>query len=412
MKNFNLKHALGALALTAVIILAQSAFAAELVITTRFEADATRPWYNKFENTTPLSGYCADHTPSRCEPGEVSILVPGFMAFKEFDSNSSDLSKHTFITLDGTLKSVTLTDVNNPANKMTADFRWSFFGIRHLRTNAGDGDLSQAMNQTGYYPEGGCTPKPGSGNAGAYDHGWGVPERLVTCYRMLNEGSNYLGTVKIDHLSLGYTLSTPSPLSVSSGEYEGEVIYRVGNVTNTPGYFGLGADDYNGEEQIRIVIRATVVHAFKVDFPAGIERVALAPKGGWSQWINGGHVPEQLQKEVPFILTSSTGFKVTMQCEHQQGQTCGLKNTLTTDTVPVEVQINLPGFTIGSRPVSRQVLTTNPGGHVIDAPTEAIYNRRSTLQFQVKKPAVETMVKEPGSAWRGVVTLVFDTQVD
>jgi len=411
MKKFNLTRSLSALALPAALLLAQSALAAEVVITTLFKADATRPTHNQFENTTPVSGFCGSFS-AYCHDGEFSVLVPGFTAYKQFDSSSGDLNRHTFISLDGTTKPVTLTDVNNPANQMTADFRWAFFGVRHNRINAQDGDLSAAMSGTGVSPEGGCSGRIGSGHAGIYNHGWGVPERLIVCYKMLNSNHNYQGTVKIDNLSIGYTLTTPSPMGIRAGEYEGVIEYRVGDVMNAPGYIGLGADDYNGEEVIRIVIKATVEHVFELRFPPGSERVKLAAKGGWSQWINGGRIPEQLQKQVPFILSSSTGFKVTMLCEHQQGPTCGLKSTLTDDTVPVEVLISLPGFSSDGGPVSRQLLTTNRNGQKINPPQVPIFNRRSTLDFQVKRAGVEQMVQTPGSAWRGVVTLIFDSEVE
>lgn len=411
MKKINFKHALGSILLLIVLSVAQSAFAVEVVLTTEFKADMTKPTHNKFENTTPVSGFCRDHA-KHCQEGEFSVLVPGFKAYKTFDVDSTDLSKHTFISLDGTSKSVTLVDVKNPANQITVQFRWSFFGLRHNRTNSDDGDLFKAMESTGVSPAGGCSGRIGVGNVGWYSHGWGVPDRMLSCHRLINKATGFKGSVMIDNLSIGYTLTTPSPLQTRSGQYEGVVIYRVGDLINTPGYIGLGADDYNGTDEIRIVIKATIEHAFKADFPAGSEQVQLAPRGGWSQWINGGRIPEQLQKEVPFILSSSSGFKVTMLCEHNQGQNCGLKNTQTAETVPLEVLMSLPGFTADSGPVSRYPLTNISNGHTIHAPKEAIFNRRSSLDFQVKKTGVDKMVKEPGSTWRGLVTLIFDTEFE
>ncbi|EHN8761222.1 hypothetical protein I4B00_004402 [Enterobacter asburiae] len=411
MKHISFKHALGSIIFIFVLSVAPSAFAIEVVLTTEFKADPTKPTRNKFENTTPVSGFCRDHA-SLCQEGEFSVLVPGFKAYKTFDVDSADLSKHTFISLDGTSKTVTLTDVNNPANQMAVQFRWSFFGLRHNRTNPADGRLDTAMMHTGLYPSGGCSGRTGIGNAALYSHGWGVPERMISCFRRINQDSGFKGRVMIDNLSLGYTLTSPSPLQTRAGQYEGVIVYRVGNLINTPGYVGLGADDYDGTDEIRIVIKATVEHVFKVDFPAGSEQVKLAPRGGWSQWINGGRIPEQLQKEVPFILSSSSGFKVRMLCEHNQGQNCGLKNTQTAETVPLEVLMSLPGFTADSGSVSKYPLTSISNGHTIHAPQEAIFNRRSTLEFQVKKSGVEKMVKEPGSTWRGLVTLIFDTEVE
>lgn len=411
MKKINFKHALGSILFLIVLSVAQSAFAVEVVLTTEFKADPTKPTHNRFENTTPISGFCRT-LPSGCKPGEFSIQIPEFKAYKMLDSESSDMNNHTFISLDGTAKSVLLTDVNNAENKISAVFRWSFFGVNYVRMNESDGNLFQAMRNTGTQPSGGCSARTGTGSASTYIHGWGVPDQILSCYRFLNKDQPYRGTVMINNLSIGYTLETPNPLKTKAGQYEGVVVYRVGDVLNTPGYIGLGAYDYNGIEEIRIVIKATVEHFFKADFPAGSEQVKLAPRGGWSQWINGGRIPEQLQKEVPFILSSSSDFKVTMLCEHNQGQNCGLKNTQTAETVPLEVLMSLPGFTADSGPVSRYLLTNISNGHTIHAPKEAIFNRRSSLDFQVKKPGVDKMVKEPGSTWRGLVTLIFDTEVE
>ncbi|WP_274240062.1 MULTISPECIES: hypothetical protein [unclassified Enterobacter] len=411
MKKINLKDAVGAILFFVILSMAETAFAVDVILTTEFKADSTKPNNNEFINTTPTSGFCK-FFPSSCLPGEFSVVVPGFKAYKNFDTDSQDINKHTYITLDGTSKSIILTDVNNPQKKITAEFRWAFFGVRHNRINESDGSLIDAMTHTGLAPSGGCSPRTGGGYPYWYSHGWGVPERVLSCYRMLNKEYPYRGTVLIDDLSIGYTLKTPAPLSVRSGQYEGVVVYRVGDVVNTPGYIGLGAEDYDGNDEIRIIIKAKVEHAFKVDFPAGSEQVKLAPKRGWSQWINGGHVPDLLHKEVPFILTSSTGFKINMLCEHNQGQNCGLKNIQTNEVVPLELLMSLPGFIGEGGVISKTPLTNISRGHIIPPPKEAIFDRRSTLDFQVKKKGVETMIKEPGSTWRGMVTLIFDTEIE
>ncbi|EPE2702265.1 hypothetical protein ACSG93_004421, partial [Cronobacter sakazakii] len=315
------------------------------------------------------------------------------------------------ITLDGLTKRLTLTDTTNPANQIEVDFRWAFFSVRYNRLNGADGDLSGALSGTGVYPSGGCSGRVGNGGSHTYTHGWGVPDRLVSCYKILNDPPGYQASVGINELSVGYILTTPSPMSLRSGTYEGEIVYRVGDVVNTPGYIGLGATDYHGTDEIRIVIRATVEHMFHYTFPPGSENVRLAPRGGWEQWIHGGRVPESLSKEVPFELSSSSGFSIRMQCEYPQGQGCGLKNTQGQATVPLEVSVTLPGFESNGRPVSQRLLTTGPQGLVVNPPDAPILYRRSQLDFRVQKNGVEQIVREPGSVWRGVVTLIFDTEI-
>ena len=84
----------------------------------------------------------------------------------------------------------------------------------------------------------------------------------------------------------------------------------------------------------------------------------------------------------------------------------------TNETVPVDVLMSLPGFNAHSGAVSKYPLINTSRGHIIHAPKEAIFNRRSTLDFQMKKPVVEKRVKEPSSTWRELVTLIFDTEIE
>lgn len=74
--------------------------------------------------------------------------------------------------------------------------------------------------------------------------------------------------------------------------------------------------------------------------------------------------------------------------------------------------MSLPGFNADSGAVSKYPLTNTRRGRIIHAPKEAIFNRRSTLDFLGKKPVVEKRVKEPGSTWRELMTLIFDTEIE
>lgn len=206
-------------------------------------------------------------------------------------------------------------------------------------------------------------------------------------------------------------MTLPDPLKVYSGEYQGEITYQIANLTG-PNTIGFGVADYNGESELRIILKATVKHAFHYRFAPGSENVRLAAKGGWDQWINGGRAPDELSKEVPFTLASSSSFQIWMQCEFPQGNGCGLQNTRTGASVPLDVLLTLPGFTQGGKLLIATPLDTRSEGHAIDPPPEYISERRAKLDFRVRRAAVEKMVKEPGSTWRGTVTLIFDSQMD
>ncbi|SQC93257.1 Uncharacterised protein [Cedecea neteri] len=210
-----------------------------------------------------------------------------------------------------------------------------------------------AMSNTGTQPSGGCYGLQGSGGASAvyYKHGWRLPARNVSCYKKLNDGRPFKGDVRIDNFSFGYTLMVPNPLSIPSGEYEGEVVYSVGD----GGDINFNALE-TSDSEIKINIKATVSHAFYLNFAPGTENVSLAPKGGWGQWRNGGRVPDSLRKEVPFTLSSSSGFTVNMTCTIPSGAGCGLRNEGTGEDIPLEVALTLPGYKTESGSEVRNLL--------------------------------------------------------
>ncbi|NIF46875.1 hypothetical protein F3J28_03715 [Enterobacter sp. Ap-1006] len=336
------------------------------------------------------------------------MLISGLTGEKYFDYASADLIKnHVSISLDGVTRDVVLTDPKT-GNTLESQFRLAFFGMRHNRLDASNGHLFNAMTGTGASPSGGCSGRIGSGGDSWYTHAWGVPEAKLTCYRKLSDDGKFQGNVRIDNFSFGYNLTTPNPLAVYSGDYEGEVVYTVGE----------GGDiNFNTEttsdSEIRIKIKATVRHAFKFFLAPGSENVSLAPKGGWSQWVNGGPVPDLLNKEVPFTLSSTSGFTVNMRCEYDVDEGCALRDSPTGEKIPLEVALTLPGFKAENGSEVRNLLLNSlPAGHVIQPPGKFVVDRRSQVDFRVRKPGVETMMKSPGSTWRGAVTLVFDTQTE
>lgn len=380
------------------------AHSAVLNIYTEFKPDISYPDKNEFKNITTPSGFCVQH-PNYCREGEFSIIIPGLSALKKFDYSSDDIRKHTYLSIDGRGRIVVLTN-KTTGIKTTAEFRWAFFGVQHNRTGSHQSSVSSAMNNTGAVPSGDCSPRTGIGNTVWYRHGWGVNQKVSVCYRKLNNALAD-GDITVNNFSLGYVLVTPKPLELPAGEYEGEVIYSVGEGMDVD----FGAESYSDNE-VRIKIKATVEHAFFYRFPAGSENVQLSPPNGWSSWINGGMIPQKLSKEVPFTLSSSSGFKIWMQCEHNAGAGCGLKNQATAETVPLDVKMTIPGFTSNRQPVRNMLLNTDAAGHTIDLPGQFVVDLRSKLDFVVNRPEVEKMVKAPGSNWKGAVTLIFDSEVE
>ncbi|HEC0958236.1 TPA: hypothetical protein R1S83_005919, partial [Klebsiella pneumoniae] len=107
---------------------------------------------------------------------------------------------------------------------------------------------------------------------------------------------------------------------------------------------------------VNVHFRLEVRHAFRLDVAPGMDHAVLAPRGGWSQWTDHGIAPARLQQEVPFHISSSGQFSVSMQCEHLQADgRCGIRNTsVDADDVPLDVSLTLPGFR--DRASGRQVV--------------------------------------------------------
>lgn len=65
-------------------------------------------------------------------------------------------------------------------------------------------------------------------------------------------------------------MTLPDPLKVYSGEYQGEITYQITNLTG-PNTIGFGVADYNGESELRIILKATVKHAFHYRFAPAVK---------------------------------------------------------------------------------------------------------------------------------------------
>lgn len=382
--------------------------AASTNINVEFKAVVNQANENEFTNTTPVSGFCTQYN---CTSNEKSFSLPGVWAVKYLDYLSPDLNKHhPSFTFDSAPRTVTLTD-SKTGNSISAVFRFALFGATINRLDASSGILMDALIGLSQFPMGGC-----DGSSGAtmeeswYRFGWEMPQatKKLTCYRQMSSAGGFQGNVNIDKVSMGYTLAiTPKPFDILSGTYEGDLIYTVGD----NGDLDFHADT-TLDNEIRIHLKATVEHTFFIKFAPGSENVQLGAQGGWGPWMNGAHAPQSLNKEVPFILSSSSKFTVKMQCGIDGGnQNCGIENIQTNEKVPMEVRLTLPGFKNNGTDVNNLRLTSAVNGTVIDQPDAYITYRRSHVNFHVLSPAVNTMVKAPGSTWKGAVTLIFDVQM-
>lgn len=267
------------------------------------------------------------------------------------------------------------------------------------------GDMSGSfLNGTGLFPSGGCTPGVGWGNDERYTFGWGFPADVQECYRELGPSPDVDRVVSLSDISVGYELVIDSPTGIYNGMYEGELVYNVGD----NGDLDLGAESYS-DSVLKIQIQAKVEHAFHLQFPPGSERLVLAPEGGWAKWLNSGQQPTRLGRDLDFFLTATGPFSVQLQCQAIHSQHCGLRHN--EDVVPLEIKLTLPALSsITDEEVKAFPLVVGMF-EFFHVGTNPVFSKRSTLHMWVERSGVETMFRQPGSTWRGRVTLLFDAEL-
>ncbi|MFM5867819.1 hypothetical protein [Aeromonas caviae] len=383
-------------------LLCVSAFsgqAATLQLTAEYKPSISNPGNLSFTNTTPISGYCQQF-PTYCPEGGFSITIPELGATKRYISASGDMKKHhPYIKLDSRLRHVVLTD-RRTGESIEASFRLSLAAMKVI------GDLSGSfMNGTGLYPVGGCTRGTGVGlGSGQYVFGWGYPAFVQECYRELNPSPDVDRAVSLNDISVGYELVIDSPTGIYNGMYEGELVYSVGD----NGDIDLGAESYSDSE-LKIQIQAKVEHAFHLQFPPGSERLVLAPEGGWAKWLNSGQQPTRLGRDLDFFLTASGPFSVQLMCQPIHSQHCGLRHE--EDVVPLEIKLTLPALNSTTDEEVKAFPLVVGMLEFFHVGTNPVFSKRSTLHMWVERSGVETMFRQPGSTWRGRVTLLFDAEL-
>lgn len=380
-------------------LLCVSAFsgqAATLQLTAEYKPSISSPSHVSFTNTTPLSGYCQQH-PTYCPEGVASIVIPGLEATKQFTNVTEDIRKHIYVKLDSRPKNIVLTN-RITGQAIEVNFRLSVVAMQLA------GDVSGYILNAGRLPEGGCQAGIETGSDTAYNFAWTFPANVQECYRRLKEDVHVDRVLSLSGISVGYEMSVDSPAGVYNGVYEGELVYSVGD----NGDIDFGADTYS-DSVLKIQIQAKVEHAFHLQFPPGSERLVLAPEGGWAKWLNSGQQPTRLGRDLDFFLTTTGPISVELVCEHivMILRQCGLRNG--EDVVPVETRLTLPGLNRMGAEVKESLLSVrSPARFDVK---DFVLSKRSTLHMWVERSGVETMFRQPGSTWRGRVTLLFDAEL-
>jgi len=368
--------------------------AVELNITAEFRPSALDPTHNRFVNTTPQSGYCAQHA-NFCRAGDFTINTGVNVAQRRLFGGGDDPREKWYLAVDGKWRDVVVRNADN--HELKARIRVFLVGMQWGLPS--DGTAPGANGAA----SGGCRGRLGVGSGSWYRYAWTVADANVVCVRSPRAATDRVASYL--NFSIGYHLETPNPLQAQDGQYTGSVTYTVGNGQQ----IDLGQGNYSDSE-LTLQLQLNVAHDFKVAFPAESPRVQLAPEGGWSRWVDHGLPPARLRQALPFQLTTSMDFSMKLRCEHAAGTRCGIRNHADDVVVPVDVDVTLPGMTNlrDGRPAQYTALSPDDGQAPRFTPDGYLMQRRSTLRFTAEGDAVTEMLRTPGSHWSGDITLVFD----
>ncbi|MGH8389876.1 MAG: hypothetical protein ACRESJ_31110 [Pseudomonas sp.] len=226
---------------------------------------------------------------------------------------------------------------------------------------------------------------------------WLTPQHVTTCSR--SPKYNIPG-MSLQRLDVHYELRAVRPEQLITGDYQGSYTY------STRGDFDMGALTPN-DAAMTFNLNLAVKQDVNVKMSA--DSVALAPKGGWMEWINHGRRPEKLLGDLRFFILTSTPFKMDLSCSQAGTGTCLISNG--SHDVPVDISVSLPSPWVDGtgQPVVRRPLTIGGAGLEHLMPAGSPTREPSLLHFEVPKDSVATMHDD--SSYRGTVNITFDSDI-
>lgn len=393
-----------ALCTLALLVGAGGAHASDIYITAEFKPSTLNPDKRDFVNTTPWSGVCnSTHLQECIDRGWWSIDT-GIRGIKHAVREDNYGPNGFYIGMPP----ARTVSVTSDDGAHTFDLQFNIIGTAmRLWDRQLDGRPEPAPNTSADNCNFGLTNR----NANTYsimrmmlrrDGGEGT----VACALHWVDTNNY----EMNEFDFTYKLTTPQPLGMPSGVYRGMTSFRVGG-TGEGADFDLGNGMVLEDNVVNVHFELDVHHPFELELPPGSDRAVLAPKGGWTQWSDDGIVPKTLERELPFTVSSSGQFSVSLQCQYPLSDgRCAIRNmTQTAEDAPLDIQLTLPGFRVAStgEDAVGLPLTTTMAPPIFT--TQSLVIRRpSRLHFAVNGEPVTKMLDHPGSHYRGDVTVIFD----
>ncbi|WP_246883048.1 hypothetical protein [Pseudomonas sp. Tri1] len=382
-----------------------------------FRPNPSNPRENIFLNTTPATGYCQRY-PEQCRAsGMFSIMLPiAVNSTQPIQANHGDPRQGAMFKVPANWRPIQVTHSETGETEIV-EVRWSGVGAQQ-RLPDGVGNLvggepnaavAHRMLWGGAAWDEAPSPCRYSGlgfySDVTYDFFWKTPSEGVcakTAHYPIPRMSYY-------NMDFAYELRTPNPLKMSAGRYTGMLTYSIG-----PGQdVDLGDVMVPDDSALTLNFNLLVDHALKVEVPPGGNRVELVPQEGWQAWLNSGRKPTRLLRDQRFHLSTSSRFKMQLECQYPNGNTCAVSQAGSGHAVPVDISVSLPdGLTdAAGQPVNRRPLLRDGSGTELFQPGFYINRQAGTLHFEVARSGVEEMLDSGGKSYSGNVTVIWDSEV-
>ncbi|MDP9657353.1 UNVERIFIED_ORG: hypothetical protein J2W87_005309 [Pseudomonas putida] len=399
-------------------VLAMEAGAIVLPVTATFNPEPGNPLKNEFKNTTPNVGFCKNN-PAICQAHNIFSLrshVGSIPLNGPIEPDHADVRKGAMIKTPAAWRSLQVRHretgetatvevriagmggvyaLSHPAQELTGV---SNLFQAHLRlwgsrwTTAPNSCVS--IGKEVYY-----------GFSG-YEFFWLTPKEEVCA----KQAKFQIPGFGFQYLDFTYELRTPDPLKMSTGIYDGTQVYTI----KPNGDFDLGDVVAPPDDVIQLDFTLTVQHALRVDIPPGGNQIELVPQGGWQAWLNQGRKPTRLFRDQTFNISSSSRFKMQLECQYVVGNTCALRDADSADLVRLNTSVSLPSglADAGGRTVQRRPLFLDGSGTELFQPSIYVDRKPGALHFEITKEYVEPMLREGvGKTYTGNVTVIWDSEV-
>jgi hypothetical protein len=385
------------------------AYAATLNVVAEIRPDPSNPGSAEIINNTPVTGFCVEY-PGQCASNRIRSNTFN-ITFQS--SGAIPQNGNLPFSFPATWRRFNVAHESIPGETAEIEIRIAGAGTRYRLS-----DTAQAL--TGRPP--GVTPheyhvtlwRPSWANAiapctsvisdGADPNGrdyttfWKISDDASTCGPRTARFA--IPWMTLDRLDVDYELRAVRPERLITGNYVGSYTYTIPSDLNMG---NLNASDPSMTFNLNLSVRQDVKVVMSSD------RVALAPKGGWMEWITHGRKEEKLLGDLRFSILSSAPFKMALTCERFVGDTCAIRNG--SHQVPVDMSVSLPPPWVDdmSQPISRRPLTVSGTGlqhlKLIGLPT----GQPSLLHFEVQPDSVKDMQSD--SSYRGIVYVTFDSDI-